>query len=126
MTRYWLALVLFLQIPISHAEFDCNQPGDEQRSLVCSTPAVLELDRKLDELLVQAKQTEPNVEQKQAEWIRNIRSSCVSIYCLNTTYLARIKNPNPALLAVSPVEKTKVGQGSKTRPIHTDSGHGHE
>ena len=43
-----------------------------------------------------------------------------------TTYLARIKNPNPALLAVSPVEKTKVGQGSKTRPIHTDSGHGHE
>ena len=40
-----------------------------------------------------------------------------------TTYLARIKNPNPALLAVSAVEKTKVGQGSKTRPIHTGSGH---
>ena len=40
-----------------------------------------------------------------------------------TTYLARIKNPNPALLAVSKTEKEKVGQGSKTRPIHTGSGH---
>jgi molybdopterin-containing oxidoreductase family iron-sulfur binding subunit len=40
-----------------------------------------------------------------------------------TTYLARIKNPNPALLAVSATEKTKVGQGSKTRPIQTGGGH---
>jgi MoCo/4Fe-4S cofactor protein with predicted Tat translocation signal len=40
-----------------------------------------------------------------------------------TLYLARIKNPNPALLAASKLEKEKVGQGSKTRPIHTGSGH---
>jgi molybdopterin-containing oxidoreductase family iron-sulfur binding subunit len=39
-----------------------------------------------------------------------------------TTYLARIKNPNPKLIASSAFEKSKVGQGSKTRPIHT--GHG--
>jgi molybdopterin-containing oxidoreductase family iron-sulfur binding subunit len=42
-----------------------------------------------------------------------------------TTYLARIKNPNPALLAVSPTEKTKAGQASKTRPVHVDDGSGH-
>ncbi len=44
-----------------------------------------------------------------------------------TTYLARIKNPNPRLIALSPTEKTKVGQGSKTRPIPTSqpAGHGH-
>ncbi len=41
-----------------------------------------------------------------------------------TTYLARIKNPNPALLAVSKTEKEKVGQGSKTRPIITEAGAG--
>ena len=41
-----------------------------------------------------------------------------------TTYLARIKNPNPALLAVSKTEKEKVGQGSKTRPILTEAGAG--
>jgi MoCo/4Fe-4S cofactor protein with predicted Tat translocation signal len=29
-----------------------------------------------------------------------------------TSYLARIKNPNPALLAASPIEKRKVGQAS--------------
>jgi molybdopterin-containing oxidoreductase family iron-sulfur binding subunit len=34
-----------------------------------------------------------------------------------TTYLARIKNPNPELIAASPREAKKVGQGSKTRPI---------
>jgi Fe-S-cluster-containing dehydrogenase component len=37
-----------------------------------------------------------------------------------TTYLARIKNPNPALLAASPRELRKVGQGSKTRHIHVE------
>ncbi|MES2709545.1 MAG: TAT-variant-translocated molybdopterin oxidoreductase [Verrucomicrobiota bacterium] len=39
-----------------------------------------------------------------------------------TTYLARIKNPNPLLLAASPREMKKVGQGSKTRPITTAGG----
>jgi molybdopterin-containing oxidoreductase family iron-sulfur binding subunit len=39
-----------------------------------------------------------------------------------TTYLARIKNPNPALVAASPREQRKVGQGSKTRHIHVDHG----
>jgi MoCo/4Fe-4S cofactor protein with predicted Tat translocation signal len=34
-----------------------------------------------------------------------------------TTYLARIKNPNPELLKASPREAKKVGQGSKNRPI---------
>ncbi len=37
-----------------------------------------------------------------------------------TTYLARIKNPNPALIAASPREAKKVGQSSKTRPIATN------
>jgi molybdopterin-containing oxidoreductase family iron-sulfur binding subunit len=39
-----------------------------------------------------------------------------------TTYLARIKNPNPALVAASPREARKVGQGSKTRHIHLEHG----
>lgn len=39
-----------------------------------------------------------------------------------TTYLARIKNPNPVLIAASPREAKKVGQGSKNRPIAT-AGH---
>ena len=34
-----------------------------------------------------------------------------------TTYLGRIKNPNPQLIKLSPREAKKVGQGSKTRPI---------
>ena len=34
-----------------------------------------------------------------------------------TTYLARIKNPNPELLLASPREAKKVGQSSKTRAI---------
>ncbi|HEX2746866.1 MAG TPA: TAT-variant-translocated molybdopterin oxidoreductase [Verrucomicrobiales bacterium] len=42
-----------------------------------------------------------------------------------TTYLARIKNPNPALIAKSTTEATKVGQGSKTRPVHADDDSGH-
>ena len=29
-----------------------------------------------------------------------------------TSYLARIRNPNPALIAASPIEKRKVGQAS--------------
>ena len=41
-----------------------------------------------------------------------------------TTYLARIKNPNPALIAASPKEKKKVGEASKTRHIHVDHGAG--
>jgi len=40
-----------------------------------------------------------------------------------TLYLARIKNPNPALLAASRLEKEKVGQGSKSRDILTGTGH---
>ena len=39
-----------------------------------------------------------------------------------TTYLARIKNPNPELLNASPREAKKVGQSSKTRPIALSSG----
>ena len=42
-----------------------------------------------------------------------------------TTYLARIKNPNPALVAASPREARKVGQGSKTRHIHLEHGGSH-
>ncbi len=34
-----------------------------------------------------------------------------------TTYLGRIKNPNPQLIKLSPREAKKVGQGSKNRPI---------
>ena len=34
-----------------------------------------------------------------------------------TTYLARIKNPNPELIKASPREAKKVGQASKTRPV---------
>lgn len=37
-----------------------------------------------------------------------------------TTYLARIKNPNPLLLAASAREAKKVGQGSKTRSIKVE------
>ena len=47
-----------------------------------------------------------------------------------TTYLARIKNPNPELIKASPREARKVGQGSKNRPIalsnssaHAPAGH---
>lgn len=59
-------------------------------------------------------------------WKKNSRSYELLGYLsvrARTTYLARIKNPNPALIAASTLEKSKVGQGSKTRPIHTGSGH---
>lgn len=59
-------------------------------------------------------------------WKKNTRSYELLGYLsvrARTTYLARIKNPNPVLLAASKLEKEKVGQGSKMRPIHTDSGH---
>jgi molybdopterin-containing oxidoreductase family iron-sulfur binding subunit len=42
-----------------------------------------------------------------------------------TTYLARIKNPNPELIKASPREAKKVGQGSKTRPIAVAGSTGH-
>lgn len=61
------------------------------------------------------------------EWKKNSRSYELLGYLsvrARTTYLARIKNPNPALLAASATEKSKVGQGSKTRPIETGGGKG--
>ena len=42
-----------------------------------------------------------------------------------TTYLARIKNPNPELIKASPREAKKVGQGSKTRPVAVAGSTGH-
>ena len=39
-----------------------------------------------------------------------------------TTYLARIKNPNPELINASPREAKKVGQSSKTRAIALSTG----
>ncbi|HWB03568.1 MAG TPA: TAT-variant-translocated molybdopterin oxidoreductase [Verrucomicrobiales bacterium] len=59
-----------------------------------------------------------------AEWKKNSRNYEVLGYLsvrARTTYLARIKNPNPRLLAASLTEKTKVGQASKSRPIHVES-----
>lgn len=58
-------------------------------------------------------------------WKKNSRSYELLGYLsvrARTTYLGRIKNPNPSLLSASAKEKAKVGQGSKTRAIHT--GHG--
>jgi len=59
-------------------------------------------------------------------WKKNSRSYELLGYLsvrARTTYLARIKNPNPALIAANKLEKSKVGQGSKSRDIHTGSGH---
>ncbi len=58
------------------------------------------------------------------KWRKNSRNYELLGYLnvrARTTYLGRIKNPNLALLALSKLEKEKVGQGSKTRHVHVQT-----
>ena len=55
-----------------------------------------------------------------SRWKANSRNYEVLGYLnvrARTTYLARIKNPNPALMAASGLEASKVGEGSRTRVV---------
>ncbi len=54
-------------------------------------------------------------------WKRNSRNYEMLGYLnvrARTTYLARIKNPNPELMDISGLEKSKVGEGSRSRHVH--------
>lgn len=62
-----------------------------------------------------------------SRWKRNPRNYDLLGYLAvraRTSYLARIKNPNPLLLAASALERSKAGQASKSRHIHTGSSTG--
>lgn len=73
--------------------FDCAKAGNDVERMICATPAVASLDKRLaDTYKEYLKMSEDKgaTKKEQAAWIKKTRNACKTADCLATAYQARI------------------------------------
>ncbi len=69
---------------------ECNPPGGPIEKAICTDPALLKMDNALGALYDDAVLKDPQVNQRQMNWVQNRLSKCDSKECLVTAYQDQI------------------------------------
>lgn len=82
--------------PKAHPSFDCHAAQSKVEQIICSSPELSQLDRRLSELYVQASRASSgnvleNHRESQEEWLRARSGLCDSAACLSKLYNMRIQ-----------------------------------
>lgn len=88
-----LPILFIAPVSIFAASFDCQRADTATENLICSTPAISQLDEKLSESYTRALKSHPapsELRQAQLKWLKEVRNRCTDADCLIKTYRNRL------------------------------------
>jgi uncharacterized protein len=94
MPQFFILLLVMLFPSLSFAaSFDCSDPGNPLKKMICGDPQVSKNDGELRASYFKALKESPNavfIMRRQHEWQVNVRDLCKDVACLKNAYSSRI------------------------------------
>ncbi len=88
-----LSILFIAPASIFAASFDCQRADTATEHLICSTPAISQLDEELSESYTRALNSHPapsELRQAQLKWLKEVRNRCTDADCLIRAYRDRL------------------------------------